>query len=222
MPLYVCPTERTGIQHSYFSQPLAQMHFENALDFLDLFLPINVSSASRARAFLWLCYHYLESAADNASRNPFSDPHASHPNKIPPLVTLTQEEMELENVDSSEEVAWGEKMSLQRKEFQARMDKGKKSGEGDDDPAEGTEENEPKEKGKGKAKAPVKDPVAAKLTAKEKKAAADKARRQRQKEAKREKEAAAAALEAERAMDKLRMDVDFFVDRRRSDVIASA
>jgi Ino eighty subunit 1 len=184
------------------------MHFENALDFLDLFLPINVSSASRARAFLWLCYHYLESAADNASRNPFSDPQASHPNKIPPLVTLTQEEMELENVDSPEEVAWGEKMMTQRKDFQARMDKGKdkKPGEGEDEPPEGTEESEPKEKGKGRAKAPVKDPVAAKLTAKEKKAAADKARRQRQKEAKKEKEAAL-ALEAERG-DRQRKDMN--------------
>ena len=199
-------TEVVPFQFSYSPQPLAQMHFENSLDFLDLFLPINVSSASRARAFLWLCYHYLESSTDNASslRNPFADPHVSHPNKIPPLVTLTQEEMELENVDSEDEIAWGEKMLLQRKEFQARMGKGKdkKAGDGEDGNAEGAEEAEPKEKGKGKGRGSVKDIAAAKANAKEKKAAADKARRQRQKEAKKEREAVSPALEVEDVVGK--------------------
>jgi hypothetical protein len=176
------------------------MHFDNTLDFLDLFLPINMSSASRARAFLWLCYHYLESSSDHVGlKNPFADPHTAHPKKIPPLIKLTQEEMAQENVDSEDEVAWGEKMLLQRKEFQAKMEKGKdkKGDDGEDEPAEGTQEAETKEKGKAKAKASAKDVAAAKATAKEKKAAADKARRQRQKEAKRERELAPPALDVE-------------------------
>jgi Ino eighty subunit 1 len=118
------------------------MHFDNTLDFLDLFLPIQFSSSSRARAFLWLIYYYLEFPSSSVSlpdeddydgdgssasaTNPFADKYAlRHPGKIPLLKTLTPEEMASENVDSEEEKLWGEKMLLQRKEFRARMDKAK-------------------------------------------------------------------------------------------------
>jgi len=119
------------------------MHFDNTDEFLDLFLPIQVSSSSRARAFLWLIYHYLELPSSSVSSsvgdddydgdgtsvpttNPFADKHALlHPGKIPLLKMLTPEEMELENVDEEEEKLWGEKMLSQRKEFQAKMDKAK-------------------------------------------------------------------------------------------------
>jgi len=171
------------------------MHFENTLDFLDLFLPINVSSASRARAFLWLCYHYLESPDSSSDiRNPFADLHVPHPHKIPPLVTLTAEEMEHENVDSKEELEWAERMSLQRKELQVKMEKGEEKVGGDG----GSEDIQVQEnvhvKGKATGTGGGKDPAAAKAAAKERKAAADKARRERQKELKKAREAAALAL----------------------------
>lgn len=86
---------------------------------MDFFSPINVSSESRARAFLWLCYHYHEAP----SRNPFDDDYArKHPGLVPSLESLSPEEASLENVDSPGEVAWGEKMTAQRKDFMAIKD----------------------------------------------------------------------------------------------------
>ncbi|KAJ7655081.1 hypothetical protein DFH06DRAFT_1413520, partial [Mycena polygramma] len=71
------------------------------MEFIDLFLPNPASSQSRARAFLWLCYHYHEGPSANPDEdydgdmavtglNPFSDP--SNPGKVPRLVMLTPDE----------------------------------------------------------------------------------------------------------------------------------
>jgi Ino eighty subunit 1 len=80
------------------------------MEFLDLFLPNPASSASRARVFLWLCYHYHEGSsvgpgedADVGRANPFSDP--SSPGKAPSLVMLTPDEIALENLDPADEKA---------------------------------------------------------------------------------------------------------------------
>jgi Ino eighty subunit 1 len=90
------------------------------VDLLDLFLPIGISSASRAKAFLWLCFHYLE----GTSSNPFADERANRSSrKIPLLQMLTTEEMKSENVDTEEEMIWGEKMRLQRLQFQENISK---------------------------------------------------------------------------------------------------
>ncbi|KAI0785991.1 hypothetical protein C8Q75DRAFT_808782 [Abortiporus biennis] len=100
---------------------LASTHFGSnlAIDFLDFFCPINISSESRARAILWLCYHYLEAP----SVNPFDDDYSrSHPGKTPKLTVLSNDEFLLENVDPPEERAWGEKMLQQRKTFMATKD----------------------------------------------------------------------------------------------------
>ena len=88
------------------------------LEWADLFTPVPYSSASRAQAFLWLCYHYLESG----SGNPYVDEFASaNPGLAPQLIPLTPEAMAAENIDSSEELAWGVQMAEKRLEFLAKV-----------------------------------------------------------------------------------------------------
>lgn len=85
------------------------------MDFLDLFLPVNLSSASRAKAFLWLMFHYLQ-GPDRP--NPFDDDYSrASPGKVPRLRHLSNEEMARENVDPPDEIEWGKKMSAQRSKF---------------------------------------------------------------------------------------------------------
>lgn len=96
-------------------QYLAQTHFDPPIEFLDLFLPINLSSASRARAFLWLMFHYLSAPG---TPNPFDDEYSkSNPGKVPRMLNLSREEMLRENQDPPEEIEWGRKMSALRGEF---------------------------------------------------------------------------------------------------------
>lgn len=107
---------------------LAQSHFQPQSNFelLDFFSPIKVSSESRARAFLWLCYHYYEAP----SANPFDDDHSrQHPGLIPALELLSAEEALLENLDTPEEKVWGEKMTEQRRLFMQIKDKAPFAGE---------------------------------------------------------------------------------------------
>jgi Ino eighty subunit 1 len=88
------------------------------LEWADLFTPVPYSSASRAQAFLWLCYHYLESTTGN----PYADEFASNnPGSAPQLVPLTPEATAAENVDSSEELAWGVQMAEKRLEFLTKV-----------------------------------------------------------------------------------------------------
>lgn len=73
------------------------------------------ASADRGRAFLWLAYYYLE---DCEGPNPFNDEKSiMEPNKIPPMRKLTQAEFERENIDTREEIQWGNMMSNQRNIF---------------------------------------------------------------------------------------------------------
>lgn len=79
-----------------------------------------MSSLSRGNAFLWLCYHYLESSAsdnddyddDMSTGNPFCDSH--RPGKAPAFVFLTAAEAALENADTEDEKALGERLVAQR------------------------------------------------------------------------------------------------------------
>ncbi|PCH33506.1 hypothetical protein WOLCODRAFT_129794 [Wolfiporia cocos MD-104 SS10] len=90
-------------------------HFDPPVDFLDLFLPVNLSSPTRARAFLWLMFHYL-SGGDKP--NPFDDEYSrSHPGKVPRMHSLSREEMATENVDPIEEIEFGRKKSAERSKF---------------------------------------------------------------------------------------------------------
>ncbi|CCM02787.1 uncharacterized protein FIBRA_04896 [Fibroporia radiculosa] len=130
---------------------IARTHFGRSpsYDFLDFFTPIHISSESRARAFLWLCYHYHEAP----SYNPFSDDHANtHPGQIPSLAVLSPEEAALENVDPPDEIEWGWKMTRQRREFMEN-----KAKEGDQEqPDDGDERPKSKAsmtRGRGRSKA---------------------------------------------------------------------
>ncbi|TFY82697.1 hypothetical protein EWM64_g1323 [Hericium alpestre] len=107
---------------------IARDHFGRTdIDFLDLFLPINLSSASRANAFLWLIYHYHEAP----SANPFDDDYSrANEGMAPKLVDLTPEEMALENVDTQEEKDFGIKMSQFRLDFLSKNAQNPKPGEG--------------------------------------------------------------------------------------------
>lgn len=91
------------------------IHFEPDVEFVDLFLPINISSAARAKAFLWMIFHYHE--GPNLP-NPFADDHASrNPGKVPWLHRLSREEQAQENIDPPEELEWGRKMAQARSRF---------------------------------------------------------------------------------------------------------
>ncbi|KAJ7042509.1 hypothetical protein C8F04DRAFT_1076176 [Mycena alexandri] len=103
------------------SVQIGRDHLVTDMEFVDLFLPNPASSASRARVFLWLCYHYLEGPfvdpeddydGDVAGVNPFSDP--SNPGKVPPLVMLTADEIVVENLDPEEEKALANRLITQR------------------------------------------------------------------------------------------------------------
>ncbi|KAF8167910.1 hypothetical protein B0H34DRAFT_683630 [Crassisporium funariophilum] len=102
--------------------PLASVHFDGSLNFLDLFLPNKtkrLSSHDRGKAFLWLLYHYLES---DTGPNPFDDYYSSkHPGKIPTLHRLTMHDYENENVDTQEEIQWGSQRSHERNIFLQKL-----------------------------------------------------------------------------------------------------
>ncbi|CAA7266626.1 unnamed protein product [Cyclocybe aegerita] len=96
---------------------VGQAHLQSHVDFLDLFLRSDISSASRARAFLWLCYNYLESPSleddydDEPVPNPFSDPTK---NSAPTLSFLTADERKQENQESAEDLVLTERLVIQR------------------------------------------------------------------------------------------------------------
>jgi len=109
---------------SQYAPKISELHFFPPRDFFDLVMRSNLSSKSRATAFLWLMWWYLESdfSKDAAERNPFGpgqygptdDPiTAENPLKCPPFDFLSPEQEALENVDTLEEKNFGE---VKRKE----------------------------------------------------------------------------------------------------------
>ncbi|KAH9004191.1 hypothetical protein EDB86DRAFT_3072540 [Lactarius hatsudake] len=107
--LFVLSNHFTAVARQHFGCP--------DVDFLDLFLPVKLSSLSRARAFLWLAFHYHEAP----TANPFAGPHArQRPGLVPEFVPLTDEEFELENVDPEDERDYAAKMTKLRLEFLAK------------------------------------------------------------------------------------------------------
>ncbi|KAK0922356.1 hypothetical protein LTR91_026487 [Friedmanniomyces endolithicus] len=108
---------------SQYAPKISETHFNPPRDFFDLVMRGSLSSASRARAFLWLIWWYLESDfgyADSQS-NPFGKGQLDDsdegtdllPLKVPSLESLTEEQAALENVDTEEEERFGE---VKRKE----------------------------------------------------------------------------------------------------------
>ena len=75
---------------------------------------MRISSQSRARAFLWLCYHYHEASTPN----PFAqDDSEGTPDRVPPFVALTEAEVKAENIDTAEEHQRGLNMADTRRRF---------------------------------------------------------------------------------------------------------
>ncbi|KAF8640482.1 hypothetical protein AX17_000145 [Amanita inopinata Kibby_2008] len=88
--------------------------FSLQLDFLDLFLRAEVSSASRGRAFLWICWLFLEQSDEaGGAANPFSGRGRAGPE----FELLSKEESALENVDPEEEKAIAERLMTSRSQI---------------------------------------------------------------------------------------------------------
>ncbi|KAF3041441.1 hypothetical protein E8E11_007821 [Didymella keratinophila] len=109
---------------SQYAPKISELHFFPPRDFFDLVMRSNLSSRSRATAFLWLMWWYLESdfSKKAAEENPFGpgqfgpadDPStAEFPIKCPAFDFLTPEQELAENVDTNDEKNFGE---IKRKE----------------------------------------------------------------------------------------------------------
>ncbi|KIW26518.1 hypothetical protein, variant [Cladophialophora immunda] len=112
---------------SQFAPKISEMHFTDKVDFFDLAMRSTISSGTRARAFLWLMWWYLESnfTKEDALRNPYGpgeykddedpDDPDTVPQLVPQLTTITEAEGDAENVDPPEEIAFAEKMTQERR-----------------------------------------------------------------------------------------------------------
>lgn len=107
---------------SQYAPKISETHFSQPRDFFDLVIRSTLSSRSRAKAFLWLIWWYLESdfSSRDAELNPFgaglpSDEVGGLPLRVPLFEALTEEQANAENVDTEEEMAYGELKRLERK-----------------------------------------------------------------------------------------------------------
>lgn len=105
-----------------FAPKVSEMHFFHPRDFFDLVMRESLSSKTRAKAFLWLMWWYLESdfSKEAALNNPFGagldgEGTGGLPIKVPPFERLTEEQANEENVDTQEEIEYGESKRLERK-----------------------------------------------------------------------------------------------------------
>lgn len=104
-----------------YAPKISEIHFTPPIDFFDLVMRSTLSSKSRARAFLWLLWWYLESDFSDTScrQNPFGpgkvedDAEGTH-YKVPALENLTEAQAAMENVDTDVELAFGENKRLER------------------------------------------------------------------------------------------------------------
>ncbi|EKM83703.1 hypothetical protein AGABI1DRAFT_32817 [Agaricus bisporus var. burnettii JB137-S8] len=101
------------------SPTIGQLYLADNVDFIDLFMRADLSSASRANAFLWLCFNYLEGPSldseddygNDVVVNPFGD--SSKDGKLS-FMHLTAEEAALENTDPPDELERAEKLMEHR------------------------------------------------------------------------------------------------------------
>ena len=104
-----------------FAAKVTELHLPPGRDFYDLIMRTSLSSQSRARAFLWLMWFYLESdfTEEGAAENPFGagvDYGTDVRNQgVPRFDDLDEDEEELENVDTPEEVEYGHAKMRERK-----------------------------------------------------------------------------------------------------------
>ncbi|KAK3378487.1 hypothetical protein B0H63DRAFT_248670 [Podospora didyma] len=92
---------------------VAELHFPPGREFHDLIMKTNYTSESRALAFLWIMWFYLESdfTEEGCEENPFGagvDYNVDVANQgVPRLVEMTRVEENSENVDPEEEIEFG-------------------------------------------------------------------------------------------------------------------
>ena len=105
-----------------YAPKVSELHFSPPRDFFDLVMRSTLSSQSRARAFLWLMWWYLESdfSREAALNNPFGPGQDGEgtgglPIKVPDFDSLTEEQANEENVDTPDELEFGETKRLERK-----------------------------------------------------------------------------------------------------------
>lgn len=98
--------------HSTFASKIID-YFPSSYEFHDLIMNHDLSSASRGRAFLWLMFAFLES---HERENPFGK-GLKNGTCVPAFEELTESQREQENVDSPEELAFGQKMTIERKNY---------------------------------------------------------------------------------------------------------
>ncbi|KAM3075624.1 hypothetical protein ACMFMG_007760 [Clarireedia jacksonii] len=97
-----------------YAAKVTELHFPPGREFFDLIMNTSITSESRARAFLWLMWFYLESdfTEEGAEENPFGagvDYDTDVRNQgVPRLVDMTEEEEAQENVDTQEELEYGQ------------------------------------------------------------------------------------------------------------------
>ncbi|KAI1339004.1 hypothetical protein F5Y15DRAFT_384427 [Xylariaceae sp. FL0016] len=102
------------------SSHIAELHFPAGGEFNDLIMKTRCTSASRAKAFLWLMWQYLESdfTEEGCDENPFGagvDYGTDVANQgVPRLKEMTEEEEALENIDSQEEIDFGREKQAHR------------------------------------------------------------------------------------------------------------
>lgn len=102
---------------------IAELHFPPGREFHDLIMKTNLSSKSRARAFLWVTWFYLESdfTEEGCIENPFGegvDYGVDVANQgVPVLDDMSAEEEASENVDTPDEVEFGKTKQAMRKKI---------------------------------------------------------------------------------------------------------
>ncbi|EME79995.1 uncharacterized protein MYCFIDRAFT_166405 [Pseudocercospora fijiensis CIRAD86] len=113
---------------SQYAPKISEVHFPPPRDFFDLVMRSSLSSESRARAFLWLIWWYLESdfSVEDAKRNPFGAGQYGEgegegeagtdavPMQVPTLESLTDDQAAEENVDTEAEQLFGEQKRKER------------------------------------------------------------------------------------------------------------
>lgn len=107
---------------SQYAPKISELHFFPPRDFFDLVMRGTLSSKSRAKAFLWLIWYYLEGdfSGDAALNNPFGQGQVGEgtnglPLKVPSFEHLSEEQANAENVDTEAEKVYGERKRLERR-----------------------------------------------------------------------------------------------------------
>jgi hypothetical protein len=105
-----------------YAPKISEMHFFAPRDFFDLVMRATLSSRSRAKAFLWMMWWYLESnfTREAALSNPFGagldgEGTGGLPIKVPAFESLTEAQADEENTDTPDEIRYGEEKRVERK-----------------------------------------------------------------------------------------------------------